>query len=276
MKFGLDVPISGAFADVRWLARAAADAEAAGWDGFFVQDVFSGPEPIVDPWVALGAVAMATQSIQLGAFLTPLPRRLPWEVARQAVTIDHLSDGRLIFGACLGHNETEFAALGMNVDRRHRADQLDESLQVLEQLWRGTPVHHPGTHYHLDGLQLLPVPAQQPRMPVWVAAGWPARRPLRRAASWDGVYLMTNNQQTEQPVSPTEVVAVTTYLRERRPADRPPLHVAVNGLARSRHDPLIGDMAAAGATWWVEYCDDPPDPATYLARMRSGPPSLPG
>lgn len=272
MKFGVDVPIEGRFADVRLLARAAADAEEAGWDGFFVQEVFSGPEPVVDPWIALGAVAMATQTIRLGAFLTPLPRRLPWEVARQAVTIDHISAGRLIFGAGLGHNETEFAALGLDTDRRHRAEQLDESLQILDQLWRGTPVHFAGTHYRLDGLQLLPAPIQHPRMPVWVAAGWPARRPLRRAASWDGVYLMTNNQQTGRPVSPAEVAAITTYLHAHRPSSCPPLHVAVNGLARGRHDPLVEQMVTAGATWWIEYGDDP---ANYLARIRSGPPSLP-
>ena len=268
----MDVPISGPFADVRLLVRAAVDAEAAGWDGFFVQDVFSGPEPAVDPWIALGAVAMATQSIRLGVFLTPLPRRLPWEVARQAVTIDHLSDGRLIFGVGLGHNEAEFAAVGRDTDRRHRADQLDEGLQVLDQLWRGNPVQFAGQHYRLDGLQLMPSPAQHPRMPVWVAAGWPARRPLRRAASWDGVYLMTNNQQTHQPLSPTEVSAITTYVRAHRPSDRPPLQVAVNGLANGRHDPLVEHMVTAGATWWIEYGDEP---AEYLARIRSGPPSLP-
>lgn len=181
MKFGLDVPVSGAFADVPLLARCAAEAEAAGWDGFFLQDVFSGPERVVDPWIAMGAVAAATQSMQLGVFLTPLPRRLPWEVARQAATIDHLSAGRLIFGAGLGHNEAEFAATGMDTDRRRRAEQLDEALQVLVQLWQGEPVRFTGKHYQLDGLQLLPPPAQQPRMPIWVAAGWPARRPLRRA-----------------------------------------------------------------------------------------------
>lgn len=269
VKFGLDVPISGPFADIRLLSRAAIEAEAAGWDGIFVQEVFSGSEPAVDPWIALGAMAMATRTVQLGAFLTPLPRRLPWEVARQAATIDQLSDGRLIFGAGLGHNEQEFAAIGHDIDRRIRADQLDESLQVLEQLWRGKPVKFTGRHYHLDGLQLLPTPVQQPRMPVWVAAGWPARRPLRRAAAWDGVYLMTNNQRTDQPVSPADVADAATYLRAHRTSDRPPLQVAVNGIAQGEQDPAIARMDAAGATWWVEYGDQPEE---YLARIRGGPP----
>ena len=269
MKFGLDVPISGPFADIRLRSRAAIEAEAAGWDGIFVQEVFSGSEPAVDPWIALGAMAMATRTVQLGAFLTPLPRRLPWEVARQAVTIDQLSNGRLIFGAGLGHNEREFAAIGHDIDRRVRADQLDESLEILEQLWHGKPVKFTGRHYHLDGLQLLPMPVQQPRMPVWLAAGWPARRPLRRAAAWDGVYLMTNNQLTDQPVSPADVADTVTYLRAHRASDRRPLQVAVNGIAQGEQDPVIARMDAAGATWWVEYGDQPDE---YLARIRGGPP----
>jgi alkanesulfonate monooxygenase SsuD/methylene tetrahydromethanopterin reductase-like flavin-dependent oxidoreductase (luciferase family) len=269
VKFGVDVPISGPFADVRLLCRAATEAETAGWDGFFIQEVFSGPEPVVDPRIALGAVAMATQTIQLGAFLTPLPRRLPWEVARQAATIDHLSNGRLIFGAGLGNNDGEFAAIGRDTDRRLRADQLDEGLQILDRLWRGEPVKFSGQHHRVDGLQLLPTPLQNPRIPVWVAAGWPARRPLRRAALWDGVYLMTNNQDTNQPVSPADVSDATTYLRAHRTPGHRPVEVAVNGLARSKQDPIVAQMASAGATWWVEYGDEPDK---YRTRIRGGPP----
>src|SRR5262245_40232461 len=117
MKYGLDVPTVGAYADARILADLAAEAEQAGWDGFFVWDVFPAPpavpEPVVNPWVALAAIAMRTQRIRIGAFVTPLARRRPWNVACEAMSIDRLSNGRLIFAAGLGVvGDRYFAAFG--------------------------------------------------------------------------------------------------------------------------------------------------------------------
>src|SRR3954469_15779328 len=102
MKYGLDIPVNGEYANPRTLADLAIEAEQAGWDGFFVQDVFLGTDAILDPWVTLSAIAVQTQRIRLGVMLTPLARRRPWKVARETVTLDHLSNGRLIFGAGLG------------------------------------------------------------------------------------------------------------------------------------------------------------------------------
>src|SRR3712207_424427 len=99
MKYGLDIPISGEYADPHKLVSLAVEAEQAGWDGFFVQDGLLGPDPHVDPWLTLAAIAMQTERIKIGAFMTPLPRRRPWKVARETVTLDLLSGGRLIFGA---------------------------------------------------------------------------------------------------------------------------------------------------------------------------------
>jgi alkanesulfonate monooxygenase SsuD/methylene tetrahydromethanopterin reductase-like flavin-dependent oxidoreductase (luciferase family) len=102
MKFGLDVATSGDFADPGKLADLAFEAEQAGWDGFFIWDVMFAyqtmDEPVIDPWVTLAAIAMKTQRIRIGAFMTPLARRRPWEVARQSATLDRLSNGRLVFG----------------------------------------------------------------------------------------------------------------------------------------------------------------------------------
>jgi hypothetical protein len=121
MQFGLDIPINGAYAHPRTLADLAADAEEAGWDDFFLQDVLFSTEPIVDPWVALAAVAMRTQRLRIGVFLTPLPRRRPWQVARQAMTLDQLSQGQLIFGAALGFQALDFTSFGEDYDPRTRA-----------------------------------------------------------------------------------------------------------------------------------------------------------
>ncbi|HLJ32701.1 MAG TPA: LLM class flavin-dependent oxidoreductase, partial [Ktedonobacteraceae bacterium] len=76
MKFGLDIPTTGTFADTRKLADLAADAEEAGWDGFFLWDILFAEGrtdvPVADPWIALAAIAMRTQHMRIGAMVTPL------------------------------------------------------------------------------------------------------------------------------------------------------------------------------------------------------------
>lgn len=276
MNFGLDVGTVGAFADPRLLAELASDAEAAGWDGFFLWDILFGgsraaPEPVADPWVALTAIALATSRIRLGVFMTPLARRRPWDVARCVATVDQLSSGRVIFGAGLGYRHDEFVAIGEDSAAAVRAAKLDESLDIIDQLWRGEPVTFSGQHYKLESVAILPAPYQQPRVPVWTAAGWPRERPLHRAARWDGTYLMTENQETHELLRPDEVAAVRACLAEMRGNHVPP-DIAVNGdISRSnRPADVVARYEQAGATWWVELCADTPDEQRY--RIRRGPP----
>ena len=91
MKFSVTLG-TGDGRDPAALARLAALAESAGWDAFFLEDYlcYRGL-PTYDPWVCLAAIAVATTRIRLGTTVTPLPRRQPWELAAQAVAIDHLS-----------------------------------------------------------------------------------------------------------------------------------------------------------------------------------------
>jgi alkanesulfonate monooxygenase SsuD/methylene tetrahydromethanopterin reductase-like flavin-dependent oxidoreductase (luciferase family) len=277
MRYGLDVSVAGAFADPRLIADLAAEAEDAGWDGFFVWDgVFGGEpggpaEPLLNPWVTLAAVAVATSRIRIGAMVTPLARRRPWQVSSEAVTLDHLSDGRVTLGAGLGHRVEEFADLGEDPDPRTRALKLDESLAVLDALWRGEPVDFDGEVYRLRGVRLLPRPVQRPRIPIWTAAGWPRRRPLRRAACWDGVYLMTFNQRTGEFVTPDEVTAVA-YLCRRYRDSQEPFDIAVNGVPADDADlpAYVRELERAGATWWVGL--SPETPELYRERIRRGPP----
>ena len=136
MKFGLDVPTTREYADVRILAELAAEAEAAGWDGFFVWDVIEGDgSPAVDPWIALTAVALSTSRLRLGTMVTPLARHRPWLVARQLANLDHLSGGRIVCTAGLGYQPEEMTRFGEVGDAAVRAQQLDEALAVLNGLW---------------------------------------------------------------------------------------------------------------------------------------------
>jgi alkanesulfonate monooxygenase SsuD/methylene tetrahydromethanopterin reductase-like flavin-dependent oxidoreductase (luciferase family) len=160
------------------VAELAARAEERGWDGFFVWDHVAYREPVralADPWVTLAAVAIATERITIGALVTPVPRRRPHQLARETVTLDRLSGGRLVFGVGIGSDRTgEFdpVRFGEEGDARARAALLDDGLERLRAYWEG---------------EFEPRPVNG-RIPVWVAARWPHRRPLARAARWDGLF----------------------------------------------------------------------------------------
>ncbi len=194
MKFALDLPNLGPFGDARVLADLAQRAESAGWDGFFIWDhVFwrGWAWPHVDPWVALAAVALSTERIRLGTMVTPIPRRRPQKLARETVSIDHLSGGRLILGVGSGGSVTEFDNMGETEIPRERGARLDEGLEILTRLWSGQPVDYVGEHLKVTGATFLPVPVQLPRIPIWVAGNWPHKKPMRRAARYDGVFPQT-------------------------------------------------------------------------------------
>src|SRR5689334_12104356 len=135
MQFAIDIPHFGPFSDPNLVAELAHEAEEAGWNGFFLWDHLNykhdgspAAVEIADPWILLTAIALRTKSIKLGPMVTPLPRRRPWKVARETVTLDHLSGGRLIFGAGLGFQPGDFTAFAEETDPRVRAEKLDESL----------------------------------------------------------------------------------------------------------------------------------------------------
>jgi alkanesulfonate monooxygenase SsuD/methylene tetrahydromethanopterin reductase-like flavin-dependent oxidoreductase (luciferase family) len=279
VKFGLDVPTAGEWAQSEKVVELAVEADRAGWDGFFLWDIFLPAEesqPIIDPWVTLGAVASETERILIGAMVTPLPRRQPWEVARQVATLDQLSHGRVVFGAGLGWRTDEFTRFGANADLRQRAEQLDESLELLERFWTGETVAFRGRHYQVHGVRLLPTTAQKPRPPIWLAAGWPQRAPLRRASRWDGVCLMTNNQTTEERLSPAEVREAVDHVVARR-GDLNDFDVAVNVFTPEEPDggvAITNAMEEAGATWTIEL--SPQTFAEHLDLARRGPASTEG
>jgi alkanesulfonate monooxygenase SsuD/methylene tetrahydromethanopterin reductase-like flavin-dependent oxidoreductase (luciferase family) len=280
MRYGLDVPTAGDYASPHRLADLAAEAEDAGWDGFFLLDVlFAGEQmdtPVVDPWIALAAVAMRTEHIRLGAMVTPLARRRPWQVARQAVAIDHLSGGRLVFGAGLGWRALDFTPFGEPYDPVVLAQKLEEALEVIDGLWSGRPVSLQGAHYQIECVTMRPGPLQSPRIPVWLAGGWPRRKPIRRAAAWDGLYLMTVNQTTGELLQPDEIREIVAYVARHRTATDP-FDVALNG--ETPADPAAGAEIVepyrdAGATWWVEYEASRGSFDDYRRRIRRGPPRL--
>ena len=253
MNFGLDVPIHGPFADPGLLADLDAEAEQTGWDGFFVQDSLLSEQALTDPWIALAAIAMRTKRVRVGALLTALARRHPWQVARQTVALDHLSNGRLVFGAGLGFKPEEFSATGQKSDATIRAERLDEALEILTGLWSAESFSYEGKHYLLDLVRFLPGPTQSPRIPIWIGGFWPNRRPFRRAARWDGVYIGTL-KVNGKVLTPAELREVVAYIRERREGTSS-FQVAFAGekpVGVAEAADVIGPYEEAGVTWWLE------------------------
>lgn len=276
MKFGLIVQTTGELGYPRSLVRLAREAESAGWDGFFIWDVFGGDaaaaEPVADPWITMAAIAAVTERIRFGPMVTPLPRRRPWKVAREAATLDQLSGGRLILGVGIGTPPEEFSRFGEEADPKKRAGMLDEGLEVLTGLWSGEPFAHRGEHYKIDDAVLLPRPVQQPRIPIWVGAGWPQKQGFRRAARWDGVYPFGPNGN----MTLDELREMRSYVLAQRATDTPfdivtggdvPFDDA--GSARA----ILAEYEEAGVTWWIEGVGSwRGDEEAMAAFIRGGPP----
>ncbi len=196
--------------------------------------------------------------------MTALPRRRPWKVARELLTIDQLSAGRVTLGVGLGYQPQEFLPFGESYDLRERAEKLDEGLAIIAGLWQGEPFRFQGKHYQVDLPAFLPRSIQTPRIPIWVSGGWPRRKPFARAARWDGIYVMTVNQETNEWLKPVEVREIKEYIMARRESDAP-FDIAVNFESPS----AVEAYYEAGATWCVALAPD--DPEEYRERMRKGP-----
>jgi alkanesulfonate monooxygenase SsuD/methylene tetrahydromethanopterin reductase-like flavin-dependent oxidoreductase (luciferase family) len=288
IRYGVYVPQFGPYADVQLLAELAYEAEEAGWDGFFLWDQVSKTtltptfDPMIDPWIAMAAIALRTKTLRLGPLVTLLPRRRPWMLARETVTLDHLSHGRLVLGVGSGGGYYDFEALGEPTDPKILAALLDEGLEVLAGLWSGEPYHHEGTYYHIKEAQFLPRPVQSPRIPVWVAGMWPAKAPFRRAVRWDGVAPIGRDLPLNAMLSSQEIREIVQYI-EAQPGYTTPFEVVHSGILagtdRVADRALVAEYEDAGVTWWAEkilperwgsWAEWPLD--AMRAHIRQGPP----
>jgi alkanesulfonate monooxygenase SsuD/methylene tetrahydromethanopterin reductase-like flavin-dependent oxidoreductase (luciferase family) len=271
VRHAIFLPLFGELAEPALAAELAAEAEATGWDGVFVWDHTTYRPPVThvgDPWVAMAAMACATDRVLLGPLVTPLSRRRPEVVARASTSLDRLSDGRFVMGVGLGSDTSrELSAFGEELDDRARARRLDEALDLLVALWSGEEVHHEGPAFRADGVRFLPTPVQ-PRIPVWVASRYPARPPLRRAARHDGLFPI----DLDRPDQLRELLDIVEEHRAAQPgaADRP-FDVVVDARPGARAD----EWEAAGATWWLTGFDQFTITAAEVrATVAAGPPGV--
>jgi alkanesulfonate monooxygenase SsuD/methylene tetrahydromethanopterin reductase-like flavin-dependent oxidoreductase (luciferase family) len=281
-RYAVGAPNVGMFGDPWLLLDLAVAAEDSGWDGFFIWDHLLWREPhghVADPTVVISAVAARTERIRIGVMVSALARRRPAKVARETVTLDHLAGGRLIFGAGLGSLPDEFSAFGEPADPRQRAARLDESLRLLDMLWRGQRVTFHGDYLTADGVTMLPRPVQEPRVPVWCAGRWPHQAPFRRAARWDGVMPTHTGYGLGETMPPADLRAVVQYTLTHRTAAGPfdvALEGRTDGAAADRGGGHVSRYVSAGLTWWIEALGWwRGSPADALTRVRQGPPLVP-
>ncbi len=293
MKYGLYVPNCGAFGDPHNVVELAVGAETSGWDGLFLWDHIASPfagdadgtgieRNVIDPWVALAAAATATRRIRLGTAVTPVPRRRPHKLARETASLDRLSEGRVVLGVGSGEGAREYDDLGEEADHRARGDMLDEALDIITQLWSGAEVDHLGPHYRVKGARFLPTPVQQPRIPIWVGGFWPNRRPLRRAARWDGVVPLLSEYQGRDF---DQLRGCIDFIRQNRTGDES-FDVVYPGISPGEQPDRAAEEVAAygevGVTWWLESIapyrfdpevEDPWNLERLRERVLQGPPT---
>jgi alkanesulfonate monooxygenase SsuD/methylene tetrahydromethanopterin reductase-like flavin-dependent oxidoreductase (luciferase family) len=253
VRFAVDVAPLGDLADPATIVRFGRAAEAAGWDGLSIWDSTGVSMGTVapDPFLALAAVAAATERIRLILAVVALPRRRTQLVAQSAATLDRICGGRLILGVGAGGDPGDFDAFGEAAPLADRVARMDAALTALDPWLRGGAAHlNPGDPDVVVGLP----PAQVPRPPIWLGGMRPGA--LRRAASWDGwIASGTSDDGSSMTLTTEALRAMIDRLQAERATlgrSADPFEVAVSGLSDPTVPGFAQAYAAAGAGWWLE------------------------
>lgn len=191
LEYGIVLPNWEVAGDTERLVEYGVAAEEAGWDGVFLADHLAmggedGTPDFPDPWITLSGIAARTDEIRLGSWVTPVPRRQPWQLARDLATLDRLSDGRVILGTGLGR-AFDYTTFGTPWNPKRLGDRYDEALEIVTGLWTGEPFSYDGEYYTITDAVMKPTPVQEPRIPIVVGGLWPNKKPFHRGARWDGM-----------------------------------------------------------------------------------------
>ncbi|MFX0183187.1 MAG: LLM class flavin-dependent oxidoreductase [Candidatus Hodarchaeota archaeon] len=186
--------------------------------------------PILDPWVVLSGIATKTENLRIGTTVTAIARRRPWKIARETVSLDRLSNGRLILGVGLGVGN-EFRDFGEDDDSQVRGKKLDEC-------------------YKINEVKFIPKPLQKP-IPIWIGGTWPNKKQFRRAAKYDGIFPL--REGSEDPLWPSDMKEIIKYIKLHRETSEPfdIIHTVVTS-AKKEENQWIYDYIDVGVTWIVE------------------------
>jgi alkanesulfonate monooxygenase SsuD/methylene tetrahydromethanopterin reductase-like flavin-dependent oxidoreductase (luciferase family) len=213
--------------------------------------------------------------------VTPLARRRPWKVARETVSLDHLSKGRLILGVGLGSVvQQDFVRFGEDPDKKVRGEKLDESLEILQGLWKGEPFGYSGKHYTIrEGTVFHPRPyGNREKIPIWVGGGrlsW-RMKPFRRAARFEGSFPEFTHKDGARVAK--YFAQVAEYIERFRGSLEGFDFITLGKAPRSRSklreyfDPIL---KSGVITWWVERVYSWKGNLDQIRRkVREGPPDL--
>lgn len=182
VEIGIGLPSSlpqGTIMPLREIVALAELAESVGFSSVWIADSLARPYPKYEALTVMAAVAARTARVKLGTKVLVLPYRHPVALARVLMSIDRLSEGRLILGAGVGWNEKEFQTL--NEPFRQRGRRTNEMIQVMRRLWTEPEVTFRGEFYQLEGIIMEPKPVQKPGPPIWI--GGMSQAAARRVAS---------------------------------------------------------------------------------------------
>ncbi len=164
--------------------------------------------PLLDPWVVLGYIAAATKKVKLGTGVYILPLRNPFVTARSVVTLDRLSEGRVILGVGVGWLKEEFQAVGENWENRLKRTR--ETVEIIRKLWTEETISYRGQYYSFDAVKFQPKPLQKPSIPI--EFGGETKAALRRTAELGDGWIAAGRWQ---PDDLEKVVAeIQGYRRE--------------------------------------------------------------
>ena len=234
-------------ADPVVLVELAIEAEAHGWHGLFLWDhiVYRHPvKAVADPWVALSAIAARTRWLRLGPLVTPLSRRRVQKVARETVSLDRLSGGRLTLGVGLG-NQAELAQFGEEEDPRERAHRLDEGLSRLSEFGAA------GSNRPRFSSRASPCGWRQFGRTRW---------PIKRALQWDGLF------RIELP-GPEALTELADEIERSRHGGLTKFDLVIEIGADESGEP----WHQAGATWVLTEFGLRPRAAQVLEVIKAGP-----
>lgn len=191
-------------------------AEDLGFDSAWLVDHLldtDGPpgHPCLEAWTLLAAIAARTSRIRIGVLVTSNTFRHPAILAKEAVTVDHISGGRLILGMGTGWHGEEHRRYGIEMPPAvERVDRLEEAVELVVRLMTEPRVTFEGRHYRTDDAVFEPRPVQQPRIPLLIAAHRP--RMIRIAARW------ADQWDTFPELAGAATDGVTTSVEERMTA----------------------------------------------------------
>jgi alkanesulfonate monooxygenase SsuD/methylene tetrahydromethanopterin reductase-like flavin-dependent oxidoreductase (luciferase family) len=294
MRFGVALPSFGHFAEPERLANAARLCERRGWDGFFLWDHLlwarEGPIPVLDPWTELRVAAEVTERVILGILVAPIAVYHPIQLARAVLTLEHVSCGRMVLGVGVG-TDPDFRPLIAPVgddasegelrrDRARRGRRYRSTLEVLRPLLSGSTVSYHGEFFNLDQVLVLPAPVGERVIPIWISGDADNRRALMRAARYEGAVPLVFTAGAPARALTVEEVQVYRHQLDNlggRSTDFAYWHPCDGPLL----DSAAEEIAAAGATWWIEtVCDGSPTPdaseswALITKTLSDGPPPV--